>query len=735
MNLTSQTPQPSLAWNFDGTTSPYTGSLSETNISGTNSYTTGKSNQAISFFNPSASVSNSITYTLTSTINMDSGFTMAVWVKFSNTPGGGGNDACAVEIPTVGAVNGGRLRFVGGSSVLAYNATFYNVNGSMPAYDTWVHYTATILNGTHTFYTNGVLSGTASYPTNGTMSTNMVYAGRSSYYGMDGLIDDLRIYNTALSAAQIQRIYMANGIPSRMAQTGSINSNTLPTFSGYTYIPLRALPTSFTLTQTSTGNAWTYNQASNQIRDGNWGGDAAMTLTASQPNTMYYERQPGIWYRLLGNNINYVRHQGFVMLLDGFNPNNNFDYAWAFFLKNGTTNQVIIWNAFGTVANGSWVQSGTQTSGRIAIKEVTLEQAHIYTLSVPVSPYSFIPILLSKSNVPDTLPQAVTGFTAAPTTSIIDLTWDTALYATSYSIVSDPPTTTKTTSSTFISFTGDDGLIHGTGYTFTITPSNVVGNGPATQSGTIYLVTEASYLTYTGSIETLSLTPGTYTFELAGGAGPTYGFIGQFAFNYSFGSYSSFTAEYTITEPITIQYVIGQASPNSVGGAGGTFIYDLSNSVWLFVAGGGGSQTSDPNESEGDGSGGVTGTSGGSGAGISTNGSGGTYDTGGGLTITNGAFGGGGGTLGTPYPGGFGGGGGGCVFNDYDITTQPLYIVGGGGGYSGGTTTGEYIPGQVAVFNCSPGTSYHIPSSTITGTYSSGWGSSDNGYINIIPNI
>ena len=749
MDLTSQTPQPSLAWDFNQTTTDYMGSVAPTVTNGTPTYNAnGKFGKSIVFANTPGLGYNSLYYgTLPSN---PTSYTISAWVKPLSLPYSGTNYGDQEWFTWDAGASSGTFRYwyvftVYGSSGLSFTNNQRGVFNLTPpgwSQGTWGHITIVMQALSPSLvYFNGTLVSTITADTTNTfplttLSLAKTPAGSGTDLGANCEIDDFRVYNTVLSAAQIQRIYMANGIPSRMAQTGSINSNTLPTFSGYTYIPLRALPTSFTLTQTSTGNAWTYNQASNQIRDGNWGGDAAMTLTASQPNTMYYERQPGIWYRLLGNNINYVRHQGFVMLLDGFNPNNNFDYAWAFFLKNGTTNQVIIWNAFGTVANGSWVQSGTQTAGRIAIKEVTLEQAHIYTLSVPVSPYSFIPILLSKSNVPDTLPQAVTGFTAAPTTSIIDLTWDTALYATSYSIVSDPPTTTKTTSSTFISFTGDDGLIHGTGYTFTITPSNVVGNGPATQSGTIYLVTEASYLTYTGSIETLSLTPGTYTFELAGGAGPKYGFIGQFAFNYSFGSYSSFTAEYTITEPITIQYVIGQASPNSVGGAGGTFIYDLSNSVWLFVAGGaGGSQTSDPNESEGDGSGGVTGTSGGSGAGISTNGSGGTYDTGGGLTITNGAFGGGGGTLGTPYPGGFGGGGGGCVFNDYDITTQPLYIVGGGGGYSGGTTTGEYIPGQVAVFNCSPGTSYHIPSSTITGTYSSGWGSSDNGYINIIPNI
>jgi hypothetical protein len=279
------------------------------------------------------------------------------------------------------------------------------------------------------------------------------------------------------------------------------------------------------------------------------------------------------------------------------------------------------------------------------------------------------------------------------------------------------------------------GLTPGTEYYFTVAGVNATGVGEAGgASVNAYTLIQVN-LAYTGTIETLNLTPGTYTFELAGGAGPMFGSGTPFDYNSTYGSYSSFSAEYTITEPITIEYVIGQASPNQVGGAGGTFIYDLTNSLWLFVAGGAGApQASDPLVSEGDGSGGVTGTSGGSGAGISTDGSGGTYDTGGGLTTTNGAFGGTGGTLGTPYPGGFGGGGGGCEFFDFDITANPLYIVGGGGGYSGGTTSGTYEPGLVATWGCSPGTSYLIPGSTIIGTTNSG-GSTNNGYINITQTV
>ena len=84
----------------------------------------------------------------------------------------------------------------------------------------------------------------------------------------------------------------------------------------------------------------------------------------------------------------------------------------------------------------------------------------------------------------DPTPGTVTNFVASnPQETTVDLVWDPALYATSYSIESSPPGTwTQTTSDTFITFIE---LTPNTEYTFTITPTNATGNGPPTTSDPI----------------------------------------------------------------------------------------------------------------------------------------------------------------------------------------------------------------------------------------------------------
>jgi hypothetical protein len=281
------------------------------------------------------------------------------------------------------------------------------------------------------------------------------------------------------------------------------------------------------------------------------------------------------------------------------------------------------------------------------------------------------------------------------------------------------------------------GLQPDTEYYFTVAGVNATGVGPAgAGTGNTYTLIQVN-LAYTGTIETLVLVPGNYRFTMAGGSGPLKSPI----FGSGGRSFSEYTVDYTVTSVITIQYAIGQASPGDVGGAGGTYMYDQTNSQWLFVAGGAGTNDFSPNPSEnvpGDGSGGAAGSGGGSGAGVISNGSDSTVSAGsGGLTVGNGGTGGAAGTFGDgPQQGGFGGGGGGTRVYDPalpGIYGQYAYYPGGGGGYTGGTTFADYTPGNVAVWTSGFGTSYAIAGATFVGSNSQGDAPVTNGYININP--
>jgi hypothetical protein len=314
----------------------------------------------------------------------------------------------------------------------------------------------------------------------------------------------------------------------------------------------------------------------------------------------------------------------------------------------------------------------------------------------------------------------------ATATSFV-LSWVPSDYAASYNLYEasfslGPISVTGTT----YTWTG---LTPNTYYSFYLIPVNATGSGlpsvPTVATQTLIQVN----LSYTGTIETLELRPGDYNFQMAGGSGPlrdpTMGGGGRY--------FAEYTLLYTVESTITIQYAIGQASPGDVGGAGGTYIYDLTNSQWLFVAGGAGTVLDyDP----GDGGGGAAGDGGGSGAGVNSNGSDSTVSAGsGGLTFGNGCTGGAAGTFGdSPQSGGFGGGGGGTLV--YDPYLPPFYgeyayYPGGGGGYTGGTTATVYTPGTNASWYSGSGTSYKISGATLRTGVVQSQASVTNGYINI----
>lgn len=391
----------------------------------------------------------------------------------------------------------------------------------------------------------------------------------------------------------------------------------------------------------------------------------------------------------------------------------------------------------------SWNQTGS-TGQYIGLEFL----GSLYSVLMFESALSDADRTLIENVPPPQTPSQVTNFVGGnETTTSIDLTWDASPLATGYIVIcvntGVPQTIEGATGATFID------LSHDTEYTFTITPANLAGNGPTTTSAPIRTMKYINYIPYSGSAVDVTLPPGAYTFEMAGGSGPD-GFTHFFPYNPALGYWKRMTFKYTLTAATLVSFIVGGPSPdNNVGGGGGSYIYAHGAiNDWLFVVGGGGvnfnnstSSGSGGNlempEEAGDGAGGASnGPAGGGGAGISAIGNGADgVSCGGGQGFTPDSFTVNGGNGGTgQYPGAFGGGGGGA-----DIPGESFgrKYVGGGGGYTGGSAyisqaaynneTGEL---SIKTFSTS-GTSYKITGSELDSyTYGNGPGQ---GYIIINP--
>lgn len=94
----------------------------------------------------------------------------------------------------------------------------FSANFGALAVGTWYHAVYTISGTTQTAYLNGVLKATDSRLTGTYTLTNPTMSlGFHASFGdaFNGEVDDLRIYNTALTAAQVQSIYNQQGMPGR----------------------------------------------------------------------------------------------------------------------------------------------------------------------------------------------------------------------------------------------------------------------------------------------------------------------------------------------------------------------------------------------------------------------------------------------------------------------------------------------------------------------------------------
>ena len=157
----------------------------------------------------------------------------------------------------------------------------------------WYHVAIVVANQTITLYVNSVFQSSASYTgtlcvSNGGAMTNMyIGAAGSTYGGYAGYVDNLRIYNTALSQSQINTLYTTPATAALTIPPVYITSNFLQGFStGIPAIP----PTSF---QTPL-NAATNNPVASAVS--NTGQYMVIITNNVSGNNVYYSTNFGAYF-------------------------------------------------------------------------------------------------------------------------------------------------------------------------------------------------------------------------------------------------------------------------------------------------------------------------------------------------------------------------------------------------------------------------------------------------------
>ena len=210
-------PQPTLAWNFDGTTKDYIRRLTAT-VNGAVTYGTGKSGQSIVIINDVTANPGANNITWSYTLNIDSGVTVAFWVKLYEI---GANTQTMLQYggpaPGGGSVLIFSMNASGSVSIWYKDAGYHGVSTPVLAINTWYHLCITVGSGTVVGYVNGVPCGVNSYTPSGQTVTGGALGayGSNKYTPATGEYDDLRMFNTALSATQVQAIYDSQGALTR----------------------------------------------------------------------------------------------------------------------------------------------------------------------------------------------------------------------------------------------------------------------------------------------------------------------------------------------------------------------------------------------------------------------------------------------------------------------------------------------------------------------------------------
>jgi hypothetical protein len=192
-------------------------------------YPSGKFGQGLSTINSLSAVTSYLKYIPSTPINESTGFSISCWVNFLQLPDSGKRMSFVNLSNGTGFGQGVWLsynRFGTDTFSLYYENT--GVGFTVPGYNltattgTWYHICGTIGKGSADVYVNGLKGTTLSYSATGTSYSNIylcchVNGAPTPYVTSDemfsGAMDDLRIYNQALTSAQVRSVYSSQGAP------------------------------------------------------------------------------------------------------------------------------------------------------------------------------------------------------------------------------------------------------------------------------------------------------------------------------------------------------------------------------------------------------------------------------------------------------------------------------------------------------------------------------------------
>ena len=175
------------------------------------------------------------------TINLGNNFSMFCWVNFNElysksilngimtshiaNESSGVNAGLSIRTITTGAASTGKLSFIAGNDTTRTYAGNYNT--TMMQAGQWYHVGLTYDGTNVKLYTNGTLEDTIAYTISTTANNIRIakYATSSDGYGLNGKINDVRIYNHCLSAKEVEEISKGLLIHYMLSPQNLINKN------------------------------------------------------------------------------------------------------------------------------------------------------------------------------------------------------------------------------------------------------------------------------------------------------------------------------------------------------------------------------------------------------------------------------------------------------------------------------------------------------------------------------